>query len=221
MLDLKKILQALLTTPVHSFNSRSKYKRVRSDSDLLASVLLDAEASVDSISIDLGCGARKRNPFNASSVTGIDVQTTSQDDIQLDLSLSPLPFSDSTIDFASAYDFLEHVPRFAIINNRSVSPLINLLNEVYRVLKPGALFYYQFPAYPAMQAFSDPTHVNYFTEDSVPDYFCSSLRNQPNDRTSRNTSCFASIYGFKGDFTLLGQAWIGHTHVAGVIRINK
>lgn len=221
MIDLRKILQMLFTIPVNLFNSRSKYKRLRSDSDLLASIIFEQEASVGSISIDLGCGSRKRNPFNASSVIGIDVQTTTKSDIQLDLSLNSLPFSDSTIGFASAYDFLEHVPRFAIINNRSSSPLINLLNEIYRVLKPGALFYYKFPAYPALQAFSDPTHVSYFTEDTIPDYFCASIRNQPNVLNRGKTFCFASNYGFKGDFTLLGQAWIGHTHVAGVIKVNK
>ena len=67
------------------------------------------------------------------------------------------------------------------------------MNEVYRTLKPGGLFLSFTPAYPVVDAFSDPTHVNIITEKTFPEYFTNQLG--------------ASIYGFTGRFELVGQKW--------------
>jgi SAM-dependent methyltransferase len=60
--------------------------------------------------------------------------------------LNPLPFPTSTSDSISAYDFLEHIPKFAVINNQGQFPFINFMNEVHRVLKPNGIFYAITPA---------------------------------------------------------------------------
>ena len=59
------------------------------------------------------------------------------------------------------------------------------MSEIYRVLKPGGIFFSCTPVYPHPEAFSDPTHVNIMTRETF-DYFTS-----PGD------------YGFTGDFTIL------------------
>jgi SAM-dependent methyltransferase len=85
--------------------------------------------------LDLGCGKRPKNPFNADEVHGIDIR----DDIDLnikraDLVIEPLPYEDESFDFISAFDFLEHVPRILYRPHRT-HPFIDLMNEIYRVLR--------------------------------------------------------------------------------------
>ena len=73
----------------------------------------------------------------------------------------------------------------------SVFPFIELMNEVWRVLRPGGKFYAVFPAYPHHLAFCDPTHVNILTDKS--------------HRYFTGTHPMARMYGFKGQFELMRQ----------------
>jgi SAM-dependent methyltransferase len=104
-----------------------------------------------------------------------------------------LPFEDSTIDFITAYDVLEHVPRVTLHEGRTGFPLIILMNEVFRVLKPGGVFFNMQPCFPFREAFQDPTHVNIMTEDTLYLYFC-----EPS---------WARIYGFEGSFVMIEDGW--------------
>jgi SAM-dependent methyltransferase len=113
--------------------------------------------------------------------------------IGCDLAIAPIPCDANTFDFITAFDFIEHIPRVAIIDGSTKFPFINLMNEIFRALKPGGLFFAKTPAYPCKEAFQDPTHVNIITEDTFPLYFC----NQSAGR----------IYGFSGSFTLVAQEW--------------
>ena len=71
---------------------------------------------------------------------------------------------------------------------------VELMNEIYRVLKPGGTFLSFTPAFPAAAAWRDPTHVNIITEETFPLYF---------DDQNR----LASVYGFNGYFQITGQRW--------------
>ncbi|MFM7642215.1 MAG: methyltransferase domain-containing protein [Cyanobium sp.] len=147
-----------------------------------------------SSSLDLECGNNPRNPFLASIHKGLDLHEYPEACItSCDLSISKIPFDADTFDFITAFDFLEHIPRVAIVNGCTTLPFISLMNEIHRALKPGGLFYSQTPASPCKEAFSDPTHINIITEDTFVLYFS-------NDHWAR-------IYGFEGHFRILGQEW--------------
>jgi SAM-dependent methyltransferase len=146
--------------------------------------------------LDLGCGARPKNPFNADEFYGIDVRSDlSLGIVQADLVVESIPFDSNTFDYVTAFDFLEHIPRVIYSPSRRNS-FIELINEVYRVLKVGGLFLSMTPAYPHAVAFRDPTHVNIITDETFPLYF---------DDENR----WASSYGFNGRFKIQKHEWKG------------
>ena len=102
--------------------------------------------------LDIGCGSDPRNPYQQDSVWGLDLTTSEpQGNVQFvscNVICEPLPFPDNFFDSVSAYDFLEHVPRQLILGSNISLPFINLMNEIYRVLKPNGLLYAVTPAYP-------------------------------------------------------------------------
>lgn len=147
-------------------------------------------------SLDLGCGSRPKNPFNAIELFGVDVREDLEANIKkADLVIEPIPFENDFFEYLSAFDLIEHIPRIVYAPTRR-NAFIELMNEVYRVLKPGGYFLSLTPAYPHSEAFRDPTHVNIITEETFPLYF---------DDTNR----WASIYGFKGAFRIVEHKWQG------------
>jgi len=141
--------------------------------------------------LDLGCGDKPRNPYNADLILGVDINGKQDGFIdKVDLTINPLPYVDEMFDYVSAYDFLEHIPRTIYIDGKLKYPFVDLMSEVWRVLKPGGLFYSSTPCayYPA--AFQDPTHVNYVTPETFGEYF--------DDKKT-----WAKQYGFKGQFKIM------------------
>jgi len=149
--------------------------------------------------LDIGCGEKPRNLFESVNPYGWDIRGSQESSVMgVDLFHEPIPFPDHFFDYVTAYDFIEHIPR--VLTSRTGEtrfPFIDLMNEIYRVLKPGGLFFSKTPAFPSKEVFQDPTHVNIITEDTFPMYFCSDAGN----------GLFAKIYGFNGSFTLVSQEW--------------
>jgi SAM-dependent methyltransferase len=143
--------------------------------------------------LDIGCGAKPRNPYRRDTLFGIDIAPPAdRPEIRRgNLALEPIPFEDNRFDSVSAYDFLEHVPRvLATADGRATRfPFIELMNEVWRVLKPEGLFYAYTPMYPHPAAFQDPTHVNVLTRES--------------HRYFTRPEHMARMYGFRGDFSVV------------------
>jgi len=146
--------------------------------------------------LDIGCGAAPKNPFNASEVFGIDAREDLDARIyQADLAVEPIPFDSDFFSYVTAFDFIEHIPRTAYLPKRRYC-FVELMNEIYRVLLPGGLFLSSTPAFPQPAAFRDPTHVNIITEETFPLYF-------------DNQNRWAAAYGFVGAFHVSKQEWQG------------
>ena len=120
--------------------------------------------------LDIGCGAAPRNPFGATDLYGLDIREDLSDPrfkiMGADLFNAPIPFEDHFFDSVSAYDFIEHVPRAWMRHGETVFPFVELMNEVWRVLRDRGVFYASTPAYPHPAAFQDPTHVNIITRET-------------------------------------------------------
>jgi SAM-dependent methyltransferase len=80
-----------------------------------------------------------------------------------------LPFPDSSIESAISHHALEHIG----------DGFIPLMDEVYRVLKPGGVFRIIVPLFPSYSAVSDPDHRRYFMEGTF-DAFCGHLGDDNN-----------------------------------------
>lgn len=155
--------------------------------------------------LDLGCGEHPRNPYRRAHLAGVDIRalaTTPGFDYRVaNLVLQPIPWADGSFGSVSAFDFLEHVPRILMTpdGRDTVFPFVRLMQEIWRVLAPGGLFYALTPAWPHPEAFVDPTHVNIIT-DATHEYFC-------------GPEPLAGMYGFGGRFEARRVAWV-HPHDA-------
>ena len=91
-------------------------------------------------SLDLGCGLKPKNPYNAQEAYGIDVRNDAEAQVvKADLVVEPIPFPDASFDYVTAHDFLEHIPRLIYAPQRR-NAFIEVMNEIHRVLKPGGIF---------------------------------------------------------------------------------
>ena len=154
-------------------------------------------------SLDIGCGSKPRNFFETNEIYGIDVSLEENDFFKIaDLTVENIPFPDDFFDYVTAFDFIEHVPRVIYVPHRR-NAFVELMNEIYRVLKVGGTFLSFTPAYPSPEAFRDPTNCNFITQDTFPLYFDDSNR-------------WAKNYGFTGAFRIKGQEWKG-PHLLSVL----
>jgi SAM-dependent methyltransferase len=125
----------------------------------------------ETVSLDLGSGPNPKNFFECDIVYGLDIQPDLGDKVKYaDLSTDLIPFNSEFFNCVTAHDFLEHIPRIIYAPQRRF-PFVELMNEVFRVLKRGGKFLSVTPAYPHAEAFSDPTHVNIITEQTFSNYF--------------------------------------------------
>lgn len=153
-------------------------------------------------SLDLGSGPVPKNPFGADEVYGVDIYDTGNENVKIaDLVVDAIPFEDNTFDYVVGTDFLEHIPRVVYLPGKDgpvrKSPFIDVMSEVWRVLKPGGVTQFKTPACPQLEAFQDPTHVNFITPNTI-DYFVES------------PGGLMTAYGFKGHFEkAYDQRWEG------------
>jgi SAM-dependent methyltransferase len=168
---------------------------------------LNASVHQDATSLDLGCGAIPQNPFqvHSSNLYGVDIRPQPELNVKAaDLAAGRIPFPDVYFDCVTAHDFIEHVPRVSINQAGARFPFVELMNDIHRVLKPDGYFLSQTPAYPSLEAFQDPTHVNFITLRTFPVYFCQQTLPPP-----LQSAPAARMYGFSGTFELVGQETAG------------
>tara|TARA_B100000768_G_scaffold180850_1_gene201915 strand:+ start:1238 stop:1780 length:543 start_codon:yes stop_codon:yes gene_type:complete len=100
--------------------------------------------------LDLGCGKKKR----VGSI-GVDWSDRHDADVIHDLNVFPYPFESSTFDEIYIDNTLEHL-----------DDVIRVMEEIYRICKPGGLVKVIVPYFRSVWACIDPTHKHFFTVNS-------------------------------------------------------
>lgn len=120
--------------------------------------------------LNLGCG---RNPMEG--FVNLDRAALPGVDVVHDLEQFPLPFDDDTFDEIIGVDLIEHI-----------TDALGLMQELYRIAKPGARCVFALPYGSSDDAWEDPTHVRpYFLGSWM--YFA-----QP--------TYWRADYGYRGDW---------------------
>jgi hypothetical protein len=94
--------------------------------------------------LDLGCGPNKREGF-----TGVDRIAFPGVDHVVDIGVDAWPFVDGSVEEAYSSHFVEHL---------TAVERIHFVNELYRVLQPGASCQIIVPHWASHRAYGDPTH---------------------------------------------------------------
>jgi SAM-dependent methyltransferase len=167
---------------MHSFDERAMDDALLKGRKLVEEIRHRGE----SINVDLGCGFRKTGNL------GIDVTSDGTNtDLISRLGFEPIPLDDEIADSVYCRDFLEHIPKayYSESDKKLRYPIIDLMNEVWRILKPGGTFTSLTPCYPNPEVHRDPTHLSVWTLESM-QYFCGKYP-------------VAELYGIKTEFELL------------------
>ncbi len=118
--------------------------------------------------LDLGCGSKK-TVRDGAIVVGVDNIAGSQADIVHDLNQFPYPLESDAFDEIICQDVLEHLENIP-----------DVMKEIHRVGKKGALVKIRSPHFSSIYAHLDPTHVHSFSILSF-DCFCKNKRIIPHN----------------------------------------
>lgn len=102
------------------------------------------------ISVDLGCGARKREGYiglDSASLEGVDIVCNIEEG---------LPFEDNSVDIIWSSFMFEHV-----------SNPIFLFQELFRICKNDAIIEFRVPYYQSISQYKDPTHKTIITPETM------------------------------------------------------
>lgn len=96
------------------------------------------------VKIDLGCGPNKKEGF-----VGVDQFAFPNVDHVVQIAKEPLPFEDGSVEEVHASHFVEHL---------TAAERCYLMNDLFRVMKPGAKMQMIVPHWGSNRAYGDPTH---------------------------------------------------------------
>ena len=154
--------------------------------------------------VHLGCGRKQHGvadlfpliglnpegPFKDAHLTHVDADPQLQPDVVCTLGRDRLPLPDDSVDLVVAWHVLEHIGR-----QGETAEWFAFWEDVYRVLKPGALLYAECPYWSSVWAWADPTHVRGISEHALMFF------NQDNYRIPDN---MISPYRIACDLRLVG-----------------
>ncbi len=119
--------------------------------------------------VDLGCGLNKQIREGYKTI-GIDIFEAPDVDVVCNLGHQSIPLEKDTVDFVTAIQLIEHIPRisFKLSNDRLLkyNPFIELMNEIYRICKDGATVEIHVPKPNSKEFWQDPTHVNGIVDET-------------------------------------------------------
>ena len=141
--------------------------------------VLDNLLKKQGIRLDIGCGANKNPGF-----IGIDLLPLKEVDIVWDIEVTPWQvdnkdFPAESVSLASASHVLEHIEPHGGV-------FIDVMNEIWRILKPNGQFLFVVPYAGSPGFYQDPTHCNPINETTM-HYF---------DPDPEHENIGMSLYGF-------------------------
>lgn len=144
--------------------------------------------------LDLGCGPNKH-----PGAIGVDCVPLDGVDIVADFECGQLPFPNKSFDIVYAHHVFEHIRN-----------LPDLLAELRRICRPGAVIEVLVPYFTCVGAFGDPTHVRFFTY-----YTFDHFTDDPLRHTWFSSTRFAirsRHIGFGRIFRVLGIEWFANRY---------
>jgi SAM-dependent methyltransferase len=103
--------------------------------------------------LNLGCGQNKMTGF-----VNVDKFAQCQPDLVVDLDITPWPFESGSVDSVMMNHSLEHM-------GQQTSAFLAIVQELYRVCKPGAHIQVNVPHPRHRDFINDPTHVRAITPE--------------------------------------------------------
>lgn len=104
----------------------------------------------------LGCGKKERPGNPGDTIVTVDINENVGADVVHNLDVFPWPFVDGEFDMVHLDNVLEH------LNN-----IVKAMEEIHRITKPGATVTIIVPYFRSKWACVDPTHVHFFTVDTL------------------------------------------------------
>lgn len=105
------------------------------------------------LKLDLGSG-----PTPAKGFRGVDLFCGPE---HVDLFSFPWPWADGSVDEVNCSHFIEHMPAPHMTADGMVYPWVRFVDELHRILKPGAKATIVHPNLKSARAFQDPTHCDF------------------------------------------------------------
>lgn len=133
------------------------------------------------VKLDIGCGTRKKDGF-----VGVDSIAFPGVDVVADLK-ERWPFEDGSVDEVHASHVIEHF---------TGTERVHIVNELYRVMKPGAKATIIVPHWASCRAYGDPTHC----WPPVSEFWFYYLRKEWRDTQAPHTDAANNPTGFNCDF---------------------
>lgn len=124
--------------------------------------------------LNIGCGNDYMPTTAERAWVNADIATTVKADAYFDAFEPPWPLRDNEFDLVKAYDFLEHIPHTVFDKERKAikgDGFIVIMDEIWRVLKPGGILEARFPAFGHDNNHIDPTHTRQVVKPTFEFYF--------------------------------------------------
>lgn len=102
--------------------------------------------------LELGSGKHPYKPKKGEEVIHLDIVKLPHIEVVHDLNKFPWPFEDDEFDEIIANNVLEHL-----------NDIVKVMKEIWRILKPKGILKARVPYFAHPNAFTDPTHKQFFT----------------------------------------------------------
>lgn len=124
--------------------------------------------------LNLGSGLDYRESNSDYHWLNADISRLIKTDLVMDGFKVPYPFGNEQFDIVLAHDFLEHIPHTLFDSFNVPIPrdgFLIIVDELWRILKPGGVLEIRFPHPGTPNAFIDPTHTRVLYPETFVWYF--------------------------------------------------